>query len=207
MKPEEIRKTYQVDLPELTPLERALLKAGTPILNHSDVAEYREEKLALAIRKDARSRELSRCVLLPLCCTLVAFWCYDLAVAGLPAVAAVALALSVSTGCAVALLDLGVRQRLRPLAWRRYPVGYSCCKDSPVGQELGLAGRSRFLLSDLSWTQTRIPAELKERCLDLHRAGASCAFELEQLDRDPFLWAVYNREEFCIGVFDERYVG
>jgi hypothetical protein len=39
---------------------------------------------------------------------------------------------------------------------------------------------------------------------DLADAGATAVFEVEALDRDPFLWVRDGAERYCIAVWDER---
>jgi hypothetical protein len=205
MEPQKLNRFYQVDLPEITPLQKAMLKARTPCYPHAEVDQYKFDTLMQARRRAYRSWTLFRCGLLLLSASLGWTLGYrETAAAGAPWWVSALLAGVVGASCSVILLGI-TRGPFpgRDLRWSRYSVGYSYQSTSKVGGTL--PETHRFMIADNAYAP-KIPAVLKERCRELYRAGAECSFVWEVLDRDPLLWAVYDCEEYCIGVHKEGLV-
>lgn len=216
MKVQEIEKRYQVDAPPMTQLQRALLTCDTPLLNEHQVAAYQAQKLkegliAQADRERMRGRRrIAVKIAAMLCWGAAVRLLFTLFDRGLdPFWMGLLQCCAILVGACYIVTWPRKERRGPPLAWRLYDIGHS-----------NMAGSLRQILSaepfDLPRTfragkdapTTTIPLEIWKRCHALHLAGAQCKFLVQQLDEDPFIWACWENEGYCIGVWDETgYVG
>jgi hypothetical protein len=198
-----VREIARVDTLPFTDLQLGLLKSGVKILDADDVQAYQAAKLKEALHPETpypRDADFLRLGLAAAFgCALLVYWAstsggwlfmtLTVGCAVATALSAAALIYEYFHPSAPALAGGGVTK------WRKYEVG---------GCEAGTAVLQSKFEAAGTGVNTEIPDAGLLICGKLAATGVTAAFFVEQLDADPFLGVVTERERYYLFVWDEE---